>query len=147
MRAGVGMQAAASQWVVLYDADCGLCMWLLAGLLRWDRARRLRPLALQREQAAELLADLSPQSRMESWHLISPGGERRSAGAALPSLLRLLPGGRFPAAALARMPALTERSYRWVAEHRSGLSKPVPEASKRRARETVRGREHAARPR
>jgi predicted DCC family thiol-disulfide oxidoreductase YuxK len=128
---------------VLYDAECGFCMWLLAALLRWDRASRLRPLALQRRAAAELLADLSLQTRMESWHLISPAGERRSAGAALPALLRLLPGGRHPAEALARFPALTERSYRWVAEHRSELSKPVPRASKRRAREIVRAREQA----
>jgi predicted DCC family thiol-disulfide oxidoreductase YuxK len=128
-------------WVVLYDGDCGLCKWLLAGVLRWDREGRLRPVALQSREAAELLADLRPAERMESWHLISPAGERRSAGAAGAPLLRLLPGGTLPAAAVARFPRLTERAYRWVAEHRTGLSKLVPARSKRRAAERVGRRE------
>ena len=86
---------------------------------------------------------LPPGERMASWHLISPGGARRSGGAAVPALLRLLPGGRVPAAVLARFPGLTERGYRWVAEHRSGLSWWVPKSSKRRASERVRQREQA----
>ena len=107
--------------MVLYDADCGLCKWLLAGLLRRDRAVRLRPIALQRPEADDLLPDLAPAERMASWHLISPAGVRRSGGAAVASLLRLLPRGRVPAVAFARFPRLSERGYRWVAEHRSQL--------------------------
>lgn len=106
---------------------------MLAGLLSWDRGGRLRPVALQLPEADERLADLAPAERMASWHLISPGGERYSAGAALPPLLRLLPGGRAPAAAFARFPRLTERGYRWVAEHRSGLARLLPARLKRRA--------------
>ncbi len=117
-------------------------MWLLAGLLRWDRrAVRLRPLALQSAAAAELLADLTPGERMASWHLISPSGERSSAGAAFVPLFRLLPGGGPPAAMLAVCPAATEHGYRWVAEHRALLSKPIPARAKRRARERVARRE------
>jgi predicted DCC family thiol-disulfide oxidoreductase YuxK len=81
---------------------------------------------------------------MASWHLVSPAGTRASGGAALPPLLALLPGGRLPAAALAHFPRLTERGYRWVADHRSGLSKPVPARVKQRAGERVREREFAA---
>ncbi len=128
-------------WTVLYDADCGLCKWLLAGLLRRDRERRLHPLALQRPEADALLHDLSPDERMASWHLISPTGERESAGAALPPLLRLLPGGDRPAAVFARFPRVTERAYRWVADHRSQLSKLVPADAKRRAARYVERRE------
>jgi predicted DCC family thiol-disulfide oxidoreductase YuxK len=134
-----------SAWAILYDADCGFCQWLLAGLLRWDRARELRPIALQRPEADELLADLTPTERIASWHLISPTGERRSGGAALATLLRLLPGGRFPAAACSRVPNLTERGYRWVAAHRSRLSTLVPARLKRRAAERVDERERALR--
>jgi predicted DCC family thiol-disulfide oxidoreductase YuxK len=130
-------------WLVLYDADCGFCNWLLAGFLSWDRAERLRPLALQRPEAGELLPDLTPDDRMASWHLIAPAGERWSAGAALAPLFRLLPGGRGPATAFARFPAFTERGYRWVAGHRVGLSKLVPARFKRRAAERVRDREQA----
>jgi predicted DCC family thiol-disulfide oxidoreductase YuxK len=130
-----------SRWVVLYDADCGFCKWLLSALLRWDRAGRLQPIALQRSEAGDLLRELTPAERMASWHLISPSGQRHSGGAALPPLLRLLPGGRVPAAAFAQFPGLTDRGYRWVAEHRSQLSRWVPASAKQRASERVRRRE------
>jgi acyl-CoA synthetase (AMP-forming)/AMP-acid ligase II len=55
-----------------------------------------------------------------------------SGGAALPVLLRLLPAGALPAAPLAAAPGLTDRGYRWVAEHRSGLSGLVPSLTPRR---------------
>jgi predicted DCC family thiol-disulfide oxidoreductase YuxK len=126
---------------VLYDADCGFCGWTLSVLLRWDRAARLEPVALQRPEAADLLQGLTSAERMASWHLIAPSGERRSGGDALPPLLRALPGGRLPAAAFARFPRLTARAYRWVAEHRSGLSAWVPPSAKRRARRRVQARE------
>jgi predicted DCC family thiol-disulfide oxidoreductase YuxK len=128
-------------WLVLYDGDCGLCKWLLAGLLRFDRAGRLRPIALQRPKAGDLLADLDPAERMASMHLVSPDGTRTSAGAALPQLLRLLKGGRLPAAILERFPRLTSAGYQRVAAHRIGISRFVPAGSKRRAAERVRERE------
>jgi predicted DCC family thiol-disulfide oxidoreductase YuxK len=132
---------SGDRWTVLYDADCGFCKWLLSGLLRWDRAGRLRLIALQKPAATELLPELSPAERMGSWHLISPAGDRRSGGAALAPLLRLLPGGRFPAGAFARLPKLTDGAYRWVAGHRSRLSALVPAGAKRRAADRVRERE------
>jgi predicted DCC family thiol-disulfide oxidoreductase YuxK len=134
----------SGQWIVLYDSDCGFCKWLLDGLLSWDRDERLRPVALQRPEAAELLSDLDPGERMESWHLISPAGERLSGGAALPALLRLLPAGTIPAAGVSRIPGITDRGYRWVAAHRSGLSRVVPGAAKRRASDRVARRESAS---
>jgi predicted DCC family thiol-disulfide oxidoreductase YuxK len=128
-------------WVVLYDGECELCRWLLSLLLRWDRALRLRPLALQRSEAVALTADLTAEQRLASWHLISPDGSRRSAGAALAPVLALLPGGRAPAALLARMPRAAETGYRWVADHRVQLSKLVPASAKQRAAERVLRRE------
>jgi predicted DCC family thiol-disulfide oxidoreductase YuxK len=97
--------------------------------------------ALQRPEADELLVELTPEARMASWHLVAPGGERWSAGSALAPLLRRLPGGRAPAAAVERIPAPVDRGYRWVAEHRSALSRFVPAGAKRRASERVRQRE------
>ena len=135
------MTDAGERWRVLYDEECGLCKWLLSGLLRWDSGRRLEPLGLRRPEAGELLRELDPGERMSSWHLIAPTGGRHSAGAALPPLLRQLPGGRVPAAAFARFPLLTERGYRWVADHRAQLSKLVPDGAKQRASERVRRRE------
>ena len=104
-------------------------------ILAWDRRGRIAPEAIQ---DTRLLADLDPGERLASVHLVAPDGERRSAGPALAPLLRLLPGGRLPAVLLAAMPRVTGRAYDWVAGHRSGLSRLVPERSKRRARERVR---------
>jgi predicted DCC family thiol-disulfide oxidoreductase YuxK len=132
-------------WLVLYDAECGICRTLLALLLSWDRRDLLRPVPLQDPEAQVLLADLEPGERMASWHLISPLGrtgsgppsmpapasQRWSAGEALPRLLRLLPGGPVPALAFGRFPAVTERGYRWVADHRSALYRLLPEHLKR----------------
>jgi predicted DCC family thiol-disulfide oxidoreductase YuxK len=133
--------------VVLYDADCGFCKWLLSGLLRWDRAARLHPLALQRSEADDVLRGLTHAERMASWHLIGASGERYSAGAAVAPLLRLLPAGRLPAAGFARFSRLTDRGYRWVAEHRSQLSTWVPPSAKQRAAERVHQREQELEPR
>jgi predicted DCC family thiol-disulfide oxidoreductase YuxK len=124
-------------WTVLYDAECGFCAWVLSGLLTWDRDRRLRPTALQCSEANHLLADVQSAERMASWHLISPTGTRHSGGAAVVQVLRLLPGGRMPAAACARFPTLTEKAYRSVAEHRSQLSRLIPATTKRNARRRV----------
>jgi predicted DCC family thiol-disulfide oxidoreductase YuxK len=129
------------RWLVLYDGECGLCIWLLALLLRLDSERRLRPAALQGAEAERLLADLAPAERIASWHLISPQGARYSAGAALPVLMRQLRFGRLPAGALARLPGLSEHGYRWVADHRTQLSRLVPRGVKRRAARYVGSRE------
>jgi predicted DCC family thiol-disulfide oxidoreductase YuxK len=128
-----GMPRDPSTWTVLYDRDCGFCRWSLAQLLALDRRFRLRPIALGTPVADSLLADLTVDQREASWHLIAPDGRRWSAGAAAPPLLRLLPGGKAPAVLLERMPRATERSYRWVADHRSRLSRLIPAAAKARA--------------
>jgi predicted DCC family thiol-disulfide oxidoreductase YuxK len=125
--------AGQRQAIVIYDRDCGFCRWSLGLLLRADRDRRLRPLALGSPQADELLSDLEPQERAASWHLVRARGERESAGAALPKVLELLPRGGALAALFARFPDATEWGYRWVANHRSGLSRLVPSSAKRRA--------------
>jgi predicted DCC family thiol-disulfide oxidoreductase YuxK len=119
------------RWTLLYDRDCGFCRWALAKVLAWDRGRRLRPVPLQDPEADELLGAMSAEAKLASWRLVAPDGGVTSAGAAAAPLLRLLPGGG-PLAALAeRFPRLTERAYRWVADHRSVLARPI----RRRARE------------
>src|SRR5437773_2246893 len=85
---------------VLYDSDCGLCTTLLAALLAWDRAGRLRPVPIQSPEGERLLSGLTPEQRMDSWHIVGDDGVRRSAGAGFVPLLRLLPGGS-PLASLA----------------------------------------------
>ena len=57
-------------------------------------------MALQDERAVALLSGMPEAERMASWHLVRPDGAVSSAGAAAPTLLRLLPGGA-PLAAFA----------------------------------------------
>jgi predicted DCC family thiol-disulfide oxidoreductase YuxK len=109
--------APERQATILYDRDCGFCRWALDKVLAWDRGR-LRPIEIQSEEGQRLLAPVREDSRLESWHLVTPGGELRSAGEAAAPLASLLPGGRPLAALFRRFPRTTERAYRWVAGHR-----------------------------
>jgi predicted DCC family thiol-disulfide oxidoreductase YuxK len=133
-------EPAPLRHTIVYDGDCGFCRWSLGWVLRWDRRRRLRPLALDAEEAGRLLAEIEPASRMTSWHLVDAGGRVWSSGAAAPELLRLLPGGRPAAALLAKFPRLTGRAYRWVADHRSALGRRIGERACARADELIAAR-------
>lgn len=119
--------------IVLYDRDCGFCRWALAKLLAWDRRGRLRPVALQDPEAGRLLSGMPERERMDSWHLVGPEGELRSAGAAFEPLLRELPAGRPLAALAARAPDLTERGYRLVSGNRTPIGRRLTAGAKRRA--------------
>ena len=110
---------------LLYDSDCGFCKWSLDKVLAWDRHRRVRPVAIQSPEGQRLLASMPEAERLESWHLVLPSGEVRSAGAAAAPLARLLPGGRPLAAAFDSFPGATQRAYLWVAGHRSALARLV----------------------
>jgi predicted DCC family thiol-disulfide oxidoreductase YuxK len=127
---------------VLYDGECGFCAWALAWVLRWDRRRALRPVAIQSEQGARLLADLSEERRLASWHVCDQHGERRSGAAALEPALRRLPGGRPPAALVAAFPRAAEAAYGWVARHRVGRGWLATRRARRRARALIAARMH-----
>jgi predicted DCC family thiol-disulfide oxidoreductase YuxK len=116
------MNALGERLAVLYDRDCGFCKWSLDKILAWDRNRRLRPVAIQSEEGQRLLADVEPERRLDSWHLVEDG-KVRSAGAAAPRLFEALPGGRPLAAVLRAFPGATERAYRWVAGHRDLMAR------------------------
>jgi predicted DCC family thiol-disulfide oxidoreductase YuxK len=131
----------SEQAIVIYDDDCGFCRFTLALLLDRDRGA-LRPLPLGTAEADYLLHDLTPAERSSSWHLVidPPGAEqlsfdavptRLSAGAALAPVLRFLPRGRRLAWLLARLPVLTESTYRWVADHRQPIGRLVPRKARR----------------
>jgi predicted DCC family thiol-disulfide oxidoreductase YuxK len=127
---------------VLYDGECGFCAWALGLLLRWDRDGRLRPVAIQSEEGQQRLGAIAPELRLASWHAVDQDGVLRSGSAALPHLLQCLPGGRSLARVTARYPRVAERTYGWIAAHRSALGSAVPRASKRRARELIADRMH-----
>jgi predicted DCC family thiol-disulfide oxidoreductase YuxK len=126
---------------LLYDPDCGFCRVCVAVILRWDRASRLRPVALGSEEADALLRGMPEDERMASWHLALPGPRRsvHSAGAAFPALFRLLPGGRPFAWLCERFPRVCERGYRLAADNRSLLGRALPSAARRWADGVISG--------
>ncbi len=124
---------SASRLPILYDADCGFCRWALGWVLRWDRERRLRPVALQSPEGESLLEPMDHDRRLASWHLVDADGTVLSGGTAAPALLRLLPRGQAPAALVARLPRLTQASYEQVVQRRGTLGRPVTAAAKARA--------------
>jgi predicted DCC family thiol-disulfide oxidoreductase YuxK len=110
------------QAAILYDAECGFCRWSADKILAWDAHHRLRPVALQDPEADRLLEGMDLDRKMGSWHLVTPDGRIRSAGAAVPELLRLLPGGAPLALVASLAPGPTEAAYRSVANHRDRLA-------------------------
>jgi predicted DCC family thiol-disulfide oxidoreductase YuxK len=123
--------------LVLWDRDCGFCAWTLALALRADRRRVLVTSTIQEADVAGLLDAIEPERRYASFHIVDADGRVTSAGRAVTVMLGLLPAGRPLGLVTNAAPKLTERAYRWVAEHRSLLSKPIPRRSKDRARRLV----------
>jgi predicted DCC family thiol-disulfide oxidoreductase YuxK len=123
--------------LLLYDADCGFCRICVALVLAWDRRRRLRPVALQSDEAGGPLGTMPEPERMASWHLVQADGRVRSAGAAFPPLLRELPGGAGLAVLAERFPGGSERAYALVARNRSALGRALPESARRWADATI----------
>jgi predicted DCC family thiol-disulfide oxidoreductase YuxK len=123
----------APKTAVLYDADCNICKTITETLLTWDRAGRLRPVAIQSEEGGRLLRAIPAGDRLKSFHLVAPNGEITSAGPALADLFRELPGGGAVARLLELSPGATNGGYEWIARNRIGLSRLIPGRVKRLA--------------
>ena len=108
---------------VVYDDDCGFCRWSAERLRTWDRHGALRFVTLRSAEADDLLAPVPVDRRPLSWHLVTDDGRVWSAGAAVPQVLLLLPGGGPVATLAASMPDITEAAYAAVARRRSTLGR------------------------
>ena len=122
--------ASADRPWILYDADCGVCKFILARVLELDRGK-YRPLSLQDPRAAELLPGIGEEERMQSFHIVEPDGTVHSAG---DGLAELVPG-------LGRLPRLADRAYWLVAGNRGRLGKLVPGLARRQAQRRIAERE------
>lgn len=131
---------------ILYDGDCGFCKVALAVLLRWDRARRLTPAPIQSDCGERLLADMTPEQRLSSWHLIDHDRTIHSGGAGIAFVFAELPGGAPLARLAARFPRATARAYEWVAHHRGLLGRPLGDRSRSWAARVLSERTAAAGP-
>jgi predicted DCC family thiol-disulfide oxidoreductase YuxK len=122
---------------VLYDRDCGFCRWSMGRLLAWDRAARLRPVAIQSAEGQRLLSDLAPEQRLASAHAVDAAGRRTSGGDALPAVAAVLPGGAPLAALGRRAPGLARLGYRAAAGRRSLFGGLISDRAKARADERI----------
>ena len=66
---------------------------------------------------------MDPLRRNGSWHLVMRDGRVASAGAAVPLLLRELPGGSPLARVAESLPRSTDRAYRAVARRRGAIGR------------------------
>jgi len=110
---------------LLYDADCGLCKFVVARVLEVNH--RVRPVALQDPFAAELLPGLSREERLESFHIVDSSGHVHSAGAGLAELIPFL----------RRFPRVADRLYWLVAGNRDRLGKLIPGFARRQANRRI----------
>ena len=139
------MAARPPAVTVLYDHDCGFCRWSIGRLLAWDRAGRLRPLAIQSAEGQRLLADLTPEQRLATAHAVDAAGRRTSGGDAMAPIAAVLFGGAPLAAFGRRVFALARAAYRAVAGRRSIFGRLISDAAKGRADERI-ARRSAPRP-
>jgi predicted DCC family thiol-disulfide oxidoreductase YuxK len=110
---------------VLYDPDCGFCQWWADLIATWDRRGLLGFQPIGSESSAGILHDLDREAQLGSWHLATDDGHLYSGGAAIPELLRRLPGGGIPALAARSMPRTTDRIYQRVAANRGRLGRLI----------------------
>ena len=95
-------------------------------------------MALGTEEARALLAGMPEEEQMASWHLVE-GGVVNSAGAGFPPVFGRLPGGAPLARLTERFPGASDRLYRWVADHRTLLGRPLPGSARRWADRVISG--------
>lgn len=122
---------ASRRTTVLYDGDCGFCIWVMRELRRLDRRRLLTWVPLQmasmRADRPDLAAVAKARPLEREIHVVLPDGSVRTGGRAMLEILQLMPGGwllrtwtRLPGAV-----SLTELAYRHVAAHRHALGRLV----------------------
>jgi len=116
--AGYGARVAGL--TVLYDEGCGFCTGVAARLRRVDGVEAA---AIGSPTGAVLLRDLDTDERYAEFHVVDDLGRRRSGGAALPALARLLPAGAAVARLLATFPRLTSAGYLVAARNRGLLAR------------------------
>ena len=110
---------------VLYDENCRFCRRSVDWIRALDRRHELSFEPIGSPTGERLLADLSPEERYASWHLVEADGRRYSAGAAFAPLLRRLPALRLLAPVSERVPRATERAYQLVSRHRGSLGRLI----------------------
>ena len=126
-----------SPLLVFYDEECGYCRWSVAQLLRFDRDRRLRLIAIQSQQGEHLLAAIPPELRLASAHLIDSDGRLYSGGEAAAPIAAALPSLARSAPLLRRLARPVNAGYNLVAVNREKFGRLVGSSSRERADRSI----------
>ena len=89
---------------LLYDGECGFCRLAVKAVMRLDEDDRLRAVSIQSEEGQRLLTEVPAERRLDTLHLVTPGGHVLSGPDAAAPLSRLLKGGHVPSRAMRRFP-------------------------------------------
>ncbi len=119
--------------LVFYDEECGYCRWSVAQLLRFDRDQRLRLIAIQSPEGERLLADVAPELRLASAHLIDGEGRLFSGGDAAAPIAAALPRLAPTAPLLGRLSGPVNASYNLIAANREQFGRLVGSSARERA--------------
>lgn len=109
-----------SRNVLIYDAECRLCVSSKEWVERWDRRRRISFLPFQTAEAKEQLPDLAGMACMDAMRFIDAQGKITSGVDAFRRVLPLLPFGR-PLSLLFYLPGVPRLAaviYHHVADNR-----------------------------
>jgi predicted DCC family thiol-disulfide oxidoreductase YuxK len=82
-----------SNYVVVYDADCGPCMRFKDVIRILDRHKRIDFIPLIEADSIGFLDQIPQSIRFKSFHLITPTGQIQSGEDAVIDLIELLPMG------------------------------------------------------
>ncbi len=119
--------------LVFYDEECGYCRWSVATLLRFDRDQRLRLIAIQSPRGERLLADVAPEQRLASAHLIDADGQLFSGGDAAAPIAAAMPSLARAAPLLRHLARPVNAGYKLVAANREQFGRLVGSSSRERA--------------
>jgi predicted DCC family thiol-disulfide oxidoreductase YuxK len=107
--------------LLIYDGHCGFCLWWLA---RWRRRIGDRIDYTPSQETKKRYPELGPERYARSIQLVEPDGTVYEGAEAAFRALARGPGGGRPLWAYENLPvvsAVTERGYRFVSRHRTGL--------------------------
>ena len=113
--------------ILIYDADCRLCVTSKQWLEKWDPQRQIEFVPFQDSRAKDLVPELTVFTRMDAIRFVDPEGRVFTGVAAFRRMLPLLPGG-WVLSSLFYLPGflwMAHILYRHLAAHRYRMFGPV----------------------
>jgi len=92
---GIGPHDLDGQCVLIYDAECRLCMTSKEILEKWDRLHRIKFLPFQSIEAREISPDLAEQTNIDAMRFVETDQRVFVGIEAFRQMLPMLPMGRF----------------------------------------------------